>query len=173
MLTGQQPTAQAIPVSPVTFQASTEGYNIVPVIFIKNRTFIDVDSATVTALADSVLKLVTQINNTQKLSPQEIQFDCDWTETTRNSYFLFINHYRAASKQSISATIRLHQVKYPATTGIPPVDRGVLMYYNMGSINGTTIKRIGTAAKILKATSKAGQDSRRCCNTPTPSITKK
>lgn len=128
-------TARATPVSPVTFQSSPQGYNVIPVIFIKNRTFIDADSATVTALADSVFKFVTQINNTQNLSPKEIQFDCDWTETTRNNYFLFIQHYRAVSKQSISATIRLHQVKYPATTGIPPVDRGVLMYYNMGSIN--------------------------------------
>ena len=31
----------------------------------------------------------------------------------------------------MSATIRLHQVKYRADTGVPPVDRGMLMAYNL------------------------------------------
>ena len=125
----------AKPVATITFDTTTHTYHIVPVVFIKNRTFIKTDSAAVTALADSVFRLVSQINSTQKINPPEIQFDCDWTETTKMNYFLFITRYRAISKQRISCTIRLHQVKYPATTGIPPVDRGVLMYYNMGSIN--------------------------------------
>ena len=29
----------------------------------------------------------------------------------------------------------MHQIKYPEKTGIPNVDKGVLMYYNMGVIN--------------------------------------
>ena len=29
----------------------------------------------------------------------------------------------------------LHQIKYSSRTGIPPVDRGMLMFYNMGKIN--------------------------------------
>jgi hypothetical protein len=123
------------PIATITFDTTAQAYNIIPVVFIKNRTFIKTDSTAVTALADSVLKLVSQINSSQKINPPEIQFDCDWSESTKENYFLFINHYRAISKQRISCTIRLHQVKYPGTTGIPPVDRGVLMYYNMGSIN--------------------------------------
>lgn len=123
------------PVSPISFGTTSHTYNIIPVVFIKNRTFIKTDPATVTALADSVFKLITQINQSQKINPSEIQFDCDWTETTKDNYFLFIDRYKTLSKQRISCTIRLHQVKYPQTTGIPPVDRGVLMYYNMGSIN--------------------------------------
>lgn len=122
-------------IATISFDTSTHTYNIIPVVFIKNRTFINTDSIAVTALADSVFKLVAQINSAQRITPPEIQFDCDWTETTKDNYFLFTNHYRTISKQRISCTIRLHQVKYPAATGIPPVDRGVLMYYNMGSIN--------------------------------------
>ena len=34
----------------------------------------------------------------------------------------------------MSATIRLHQIKYLKSTGVPDVDYGVLMYYNMGHI---------------------------------------
>jgi len=83
----------------------------------------------------NILSFVTQINNTHKIQANEIQFDCDWTEKTKSRYFLFIEEYRALSKNRISATIRLHQVKFHQITGIPPVDYGVLMYYNMGEIN--------------------------------------
>jgi len=38
------------------------------------------------------------------------------------------------SQTPLSATIRLHQVKYSAKTGIPPVNRGLLMVYNMGNL---------------------------------------
>jgi hypothetical protein len=34
----------------------------------------------------------------------------------------------------VSATIRLHQIKYADRTGIPPVSRGMLMFYNFGRI---------------------------------------
>ncbi len=34
----------------------------------------------------------------------------------------------------LSATIRLHQVKYADETGIPPVDRGLLMCYNISNV---------------------------------------
>ena len=33
----------------------------------------------------------------------------------------------------LSATIRLHQIKYRKKTGIPPVDRGALMVYNFNA----------------------------------------
>lgn len=123
------------PVSPISFGATDSSYKVIPVVFIRNRTFTKIDSAGVAELADSVFRLVSQINASQKIDPGEIQFDCDWTETTKNNYFLFIRQYRRISKHRISCTIRLHQVKYPERTGIPPVERGTLMYYNMGSIN--------------------------------------
>jgi hypothetical protein len=37
----------------------------------------------------------------------------------------------------LSVTIRLHQVKYPQKTGLPPADRGVLMCYNVGKLDGS------------------------------------
>jgi hypothetical protein len=35
----------------------------------------------------------------------------------------------------LSATLRLHQVKYAKMTGVPPVDRGMLMFYNFQAPN--------------------------------------
>jgi hypothetical protein len=127
---------QPVPVSPIQLDTSIHAYQVVPVIFIKNRTFEQLAAAAVPALAKNVFALVTQINQSQNLTTREIQFDCDWTERTRDPFFQFIRAYRALADQTISATIRLHQVKYKERTGIPPVDYGVLMYYNMGAITG-------------------------------------
>jgi hypothetical protein len=127
---------QPVPVSPIQLDTAIHAYQVVPVIFIKNRTFEQLPAAAVPALAKNVFALVTQINQSQNLTTREIQFDCDWTERTRDLFFQFIRAYRAFADQTISATIRLHQVKYKERTGIPPVDYGVLMYYNMGAITG-------------------------------------
>jgi hypothetical protein len=127
---------QPAPVSPIQLDTAIRAYQVAPVIFIKNRTFEQLPAAAVPALAKNVFALVTQINQAQNLTTREIQFDCDWTERTRDLFFQFIRAYRALADQTISATIRLHQVKYKERTGIPPVDYGVLMYYNMGAITG-------------------------------------
>ncbi len=66
----------------------------------------------------------------------EIQIDCDWTAGTRSAYFEYLTALKNLLPDSIvlTATIRLHQVRYPTETGIPPVERGALMCYNMGDI---------------------------------------
>lgn len=128
--------AQPTPVSPIQTDTAIQQFRIIPVIFIKNRTFERLQTADVALLAKNVFALVSQINQSYHITTREIQFDCDWTERTRNNFFLFIQQYRALSGQTISSTIRLHQVKYKEKTGVPPVDYGVLMYYNMGAING-------------------------------------
>lgn len=60
----------------------------------------------------------------------EVQFDCDWSKSTQKKYFVFLQKMRAQYRKT-SATIRLHQIKYRDITGVPPVDSGVLMLYNM------------------------------------------
>jgi len=69
--------------------------------------------------------------------PTEIQFDCDWTEGTRAAFFSFLKKIRPLLPPGtrLSATIRLHQYKFPDRTGVPPVDRGLLMLYNTGDIH--------------------------------------
>jgi hypothetical protein len=68
---------------------------------------------------------------------RELQIDCDWTDLTRAAFFDFVTELRVLVHREgalLSATIRLHQVKYRERTGVPPVDRGMLMFYNMGGI---------------------------------------
>lgn len=127
---------QPIPVSPIKPDSSIKSYRVIPVIFLRNRTFEHLAPDSITNLAINVVALVNLINMSQGIRTEQIQFDCDWTERTRDKFFQFIKEYRIQSNQIISATIRLHQVKYKEITGIPPVDYGVLMYYNMGAISG-------------------------------------
>lgn len=125
-------------VSPISWDTAALPAQIIPVVYIKNRVFEKLDSAGIRRLSENTLQLVSAISRAKQIAATEIQFDCDWTETTRKGYFLFLSGYRSLSKQIITATIRLHQVKYPARTGIPPVDKGILMFYNMGEIDAGT-----------------------------------
>ena len=67
------------------------------------------------------------------ITPKEIQFDCDWTTSTRERFFAFLKDVRTELEQyfpgiRLSSTIRLHQLQQTP----PPVDAGVLMCYNTG-----------------------------------------
>jgi len=108
--------------------------DIVPVIFLMNEVWTRPD----TALAANVVKLLEQLcDSIPAARIPEIQLDCDWTESSRDAYFSFIKQVKQSSffrQRRLSATIRLYQVKYVGKTGVPPVDRGLLMCYNMGDL---------------------------------------
>lgn len=117
--------------STVSSQLATE---IIPVVFITNSTFLSLSDSAVNELARNVLKRV------QALFPNyaQLQLDCDWTEHSRPRYFRFLEQLKqdlSKHKRLLSCTIRLHQAKYPKHTGVPPVDRGLLMVYNMGKLD--------------------------------------
>lgn len=59
---------------------------------------------------------------------------------TKNNYFLLLKELKNNLNKNISSTIRLHQIKYFNKTGVPPVDYGVLMYYNMSSLGDFNTK---------------------------------
>ena len=124
-----------IPLIPVIFNEKPVNLGVIPVIFIKKRLFDRISIDSIPNLANKVFGLISEINRSIQQNPPGVQFDCDWSEKTKNKYFLFLRAYRALAKSGISCTIRLHQVKYAGIMGIPPVDYGVLMFYNMGEID--------------------------------------
>lgn len=126
----------AKPVAIINFHSPLPKQKIIPVIFIKHNVFTDTDSLETEQLARKTISLIEQINFSNSVSTDEIQLDCDWTEKTKQSYFTFLRRIKATFKNKISATIRLHQIKYSSRTGIPPVDKGLLMYYNMSEVTG-------------------------------------
>ncbi len=125
------------PVSAISFVSPLpDGMALVPVVYIKNRVFEGIDSTQITDMSRKTCTLVAEISRYAHVSPNEIQFDCDWTDKTRKAFFYFLEEYKKIAPATVlSATIRLHQVKYRRRTGVPPVDYGVLMFYNMGQIN--------------------------------------
>ena len=110
------------------------GVAVVPTVYLTNELFKQVDDAGVPALAALVAREVGVRAARLGVTPRELQLDCDWTDTTRARYFAFLTALRGAvaGGTALSATIRLHQIKYRERTGVPPVDRGMLMFYNMG-----------------------------------------
>lgn len=102
----------------------------IPVIFITNRTFQDITEYSLKEAAHNVSELIERICEKNNLSDvREIQIDCDWTEGTRDAYFTFLSLLKQKTGKTISCTLRLHQVKYRETTGVPPVEKVVLMCY--------------------------------------------
>lgn len=145
------------PKAKIRFKEKPSGkFEIIPVIYIVNRSFQKISRQQIANLAANILKLTNEIAENNNLSFNEFQIDCDWTESTREKYFIFLETLKsslAQKKIKISATIRLHQIKYSRITGVPPVDRGMLMYYNMGKINayqtGNSIFNKDDAAKYI------------------------
>ena len=122
------------PVAKIDFKTSPSDYSIIPCVFITNDIFSS-DQVSPEKLASRTVKLILSIAENNKLSFKEVQFDCDWTLGSKENYFRFLKKAsEQLSDKELSATIRLHQYKYWKKTGVPPVDRGVLMCYNIGEI---------------------------------------
>lgn len=132
---------QPMPISPVYFKSVPKNTTIIPVVFIKNEVFLKTD-LDVVDLKNKVLGLVNQIDAANHLQTSEIQIDCDWSLDSRDRFMDFMSQLKKACHKKLSATIRLHQVKYWKDTKVPPVDYGVLMFYNMGTISADATNSI-------------------------------
>ena len=111
------------------------GLDVVPVVFLRNAVFKHPPAGLAATVRAEVLARMHALGAT----PHELQLDCDWTDGTRDAYFAFLRELRGALP--LSATIRLHQVKYRERTGVPPVERGMLMFYNMGKFSADPTMR--------------------------------
>ena len=135
---------QPVPKATVVFRQEPAAATVVPVVYITNRTLAQLRPADVPALAKNLSQKISQIADKQRVKFSETQIDCDWTRTTRGVYFALLRAIAGELKRPLSATIRLHQIKFAAQTGVPPVGRGMLMAYNTGDW-----KRADTRNSIL------------------------
>lgn len=130
---------EPVPLSIITIPTSQNLPSIIiPTVFITNRTFLEIKNMDIENFTEKVL---SKINTIHKALPDaqipEIQIDCDWSGKSKENYFLFLKILKEQlkkEKKKLSVTIRLHQLKYPEKTGIPPADRGALMCYNVGDL---------------------------------------
>jgi len=127
---------EVIPKGIIKFN-SIPHHDIIPTIFITNRTFEKASKEEIPILVDQLWRKINSMNvSIGKSKISELQIDCDWTQKTGPLFFFFLEELKSKIDTSItlSATIRLHQIKFPRLTGIPPVDRGSLMVYNVGDL---------------------------------------
>lgn len=112
-----------------------DSVNIVPTIFIKNEIFQYNNEKSLDKLADNIVFLVdkyhTGYDSKSIFEYSEIQIDCDWTKSTRDKYFYLLKKIKELSAKEISCTLRLYPYKYPDIMGVPPVDKAMLMCYNL------------------------------------------
>ncbi len=115
-------------------------FRLLPVVFITNAVMLHADENTLEQLAEDLLQTAFQRifpSETYTEGIREWQFDCDWTSSSREQYFYFLRQIRRRLPEGVqlSATIRLHQYAHAQQQGVPPVDRGLLMAYNMGELD--------------------------------------
>ena len=127
---------EAIPLAKILFEDSLFAKKIVPVVYIKNIVFSNLNSNQEDSLVLKTSNLISGMLQTLKQTGNnEIQFDCDWTESTKEKFFRFLEKMKTTNpEKEIVSTVRLHQIKFMDRMGVPPGNKAVLMYYNMGKI---------------------------------------
>jgi hypothetical protein len=157
-----------VPLSPVTFKAALpDSVQLVPVVFVVNDILKHQTHQQLKDLAGKIVYYVNgRIKTSGKTSYKELQLDCDWTRTTRDNYFYLLNCIKTnAGLRNIrlSVTLRLHQLKNQKSSGIPPVDRVMLMCYNMGNL-----RKYGSQNSILEQSELEKYVGKNLSNYPMP-----
>lgn len=126
---------------------------LVPVVFIHNEVVDKTDGTELPALAGNIISAARAfLEKSGSHHLTELQLDCDWTPKTRDRYFHLLQLLKQASPETVySATIRLYPYKYDNLMGVPPVDYGVLMIYNLAPVRDIkTVNSIFTYNEFKK-----------------------
>ncbi len=131
----------AIPSSKTNVQLSESllgNAEIVPCIFIENPVLLKLTATQIEELADNILFLTNKyvseeifIEPLKQHKFKEIQIDCDWSKKSKKKYFSLLRHIKTKSNKIVSCTMRLYPYKYNKEMGTPPVDRVMLLCYNL------------------------------------------
>lgn len=131
----------AIPVSKTNiklFDQFLQGADLVPCVFVENSVMKKLTKKQLHELADNILFLVNKYvqeeiydNTSKPRKYNEIQIDCDWSVSTRDNYFELLKIIKEKSTKTVSCTMRLYPYKYQEEMGVPPVDRIMLLCYNL------------------------------------------
>lgn len=131
------PATRAEAVAPLDVQTPfPDSLTVVPVVYVTNDCLLKLTAEEMEWLAARIAEKVTEIWKLGRGGAQpEIQIDCDWTATTQDRYFSLLSELKLLFPKSIfSVTLRLYAFRYPEKMGVPPVERAMLMYYNMGEL---------------------------------------
>ena len=124
--------------SEFNFKNKTKNIEFIPTIYIRNEVFKYSNTDELTELVENIdflikKKYYEQIADSAFI--REVQIDCDWTESTQKNYFEFLKLLKQKATYQISATLRLYAYKFPNKMGVLPVDRAMLMCYNLLNVH--------------------------------------
>lgn len=128
------PSDRIVPVATTVFRKPVPSdVEIVPTVYITLEAMRAIKGSEAEYADRIVRRIMAMVAANDIGNVGEVQLDCDWTRTTRDSYFALCRSVRDslhARGIELSSTIRLHQLRDEC----PPVDRGVLMLYNTGAL---------------------------------------
>ena len=135
---------QPIPIAPLQLPPKADSaFSFIPVVFITQRTLAHLREKGIASLAQSIDRLTAAMCSSVDIRPPEVQIDCDWTSANKELYFKLLSELKRQpfiKGKTLSCTIRMHQVKYTTSSGIPPADKGMLMCYSMGDMKKTGVR---------------------------------
>ena len=124
-----------VPTATTRFEGKVpDGVEIVPTAYITVEAMREIGKENAKEYAELIVERMRAMANYNGCGKvYEMQFDCDWTSSTRKAFFSLCREACVLLHRdsiALSATIRLHQLR----EAVPPVDRGVLMLYNTGAL---------------------------------------
>lgn len=129
-----------IPAGTTSFRSKIpHNYEIIPTVYIALPVLYRIEGEE-EELAELIVKRIKAMCSYNEFPEiHEIQYDCDWTSNTADSYGRLCEHTKkllAPDSILLSGTIRLHQVE----DAVYPFDKGVLMVYNTDNFRLTEIE---------------------------------
>ena len=132
---GRSADYPVVPVATTRFEQTVpEGMTIVPCVYITTDAL--KACSNIPMLAYHIARRISDMANCNGFEYHEVQLDCDWTTSTRQTYFdLCAEIDKILDKDSISleSTVRMYQLSQPELMDIP-ADRLTLMAYNLGGL---------------------------------------
>lgn len=121
---------------PMFADSQHRAQELVPTVYVNDNVFTGLSPAGIDSLAENIGFLVKKRLEeghwrAYHWTIQELQIDCDWTAAHKVSYFRLLEQLKKTWGGPISCTLRLYPFKYRERMGTPPVDRAMLMCYNL------------------------------------------
>lgn len=125
---------EAVPIATTRFEGYIPyGVEVIPVTYITVEALRQMAGEELRYASYIIERMLAMASYNELGEINEVQFDCDWTASTRDIFFELCKYAREALHEQgieLSVTVRLHQMCEEA----PMVDRGVLMLYNTGAL---------------------------------------
>jgi hypothetical protein len=125
---------EAVPIATTMFEGTVPyGVEVIPVTYITVEALRQMDGEEYRYASYIIERMLAMASYNELGEIKEIQFDCDWTASTRHIFFALCECARLQlhdMDMTLSVTVRLHQLRQQA----PAADRGVLMLYNTGAV---------------------------------------